>query len=144
MHAHTMSRRLRMRSGAPIAQKGVMLLEALIGILIFSLGVLGIVAMQATAIARLTDAKYRTEAAHLADRMIGTIWANRGTNVPTLAADWATEISGGATPLLPNATGANAPTVVVSGNRYTVTVYWQAPSATTRSNHIAIAYLDFN
>ena len=97
-----MSRRLRMRSGAPIAQKGVMLLEALIGILIFSLGVLGIVAMQATAIARLTDAKYRTEAAHLADRMIGTIWANRGTNVPTLAADWATEISGGATPLLPN------------------------------------------
>ena len=32
------------------------MLEALSGILIFSLGVLGIVAMQATAIARLTDA----------------------------------------------------------------------------------------
>jgi type IV pilus assembly protein PilV len=125
-------------------QRGVLLLEALIGLLIFSIGILAMVAMQATAISQVTDAKYRTEASTLADRMIGTIWANKGTNISTLSAAWATEISGGAVPLLPNATGANAPTVVVSGNQVTVTVRWQAPGAANPSNHIAIAYFDFN
>lgn len=121
-------------------QQGALLLEALIGLLIFSMGILALVGMQATAISQVTDAKYRSEAAFLADRMIGEIWANRGTNVPALAAAWAGEVSG----VLPNATGANAPTVVVAGSQITVTVFWQAPGASTVSNHLAIAYLDFN
>jgi type IV pilus assembly protein PilV len=125
-------------------QRGVLMLEALIGILIFSIGVLALVAMQATAISQTTDARYRSEAAFQADKMIGAIWANRGNNVSALASSWAYEVGGGAAPILPNATGANAPTVVVAGNQVTVTVYWQAPGASTRSNHVAIAYLDFN
>ena len=52
-------------------QSGVMLLEALIAILIFSLGVLGVVGMQASAIAASRDAKYRTDAALLANEIIG-------------------------------------------------------------------------
>lgn len=121
-------------------QKGVMLLEALIGLLIFSIGILALVGMQATAISQVTDAKYRSEASNLADRMIGQIWANRGTNVPSLTSAWASEVSN----VLPNATGANAPTVVVAGTQVTVTVFWQAPGASNPSNHVAIAYLDFN
>ncbi len=128
-------------------QRGVMLLEALIGILIFSIGVLALVAMQAVAISQASDAKYRSQAAFLADRLIGNIWANRGTNVTALTTAWVAEIDGtnpvGA-PLLPNVTGANAPTAVVTNNQLVVTVYWQAPGASTRSNHTAIAYLDFN
>lgn len=125
-------------------QRGVLLLEALIGLLIFSIGILALVAMQSAAISQVTDSKYRTEAAMLADRMIGTIWANKGNNIPALSSAWAYEISGGPTPLLPNATGANAPTVVVAGNQVTVTVKWQAPGAANPSNHVAIAYFDFN
>ncbi|MEQ1774626.1 MAG: hypothetical protein ABL891_12650 [Burkholderiales bacterium] len=121
-------------------QQGVMLLEALIGLLIFSMGILALVGMQATAISQVNDAKYRSEASHMADRMIGEIWANRGNNIPTLAAAWANDVNA----VLPNATGANAPTVVVVGTQVTVTVFWQPPAASTPSNHIAIAYLDFN
>lgn len=121
-------------------QSGVMLIEALIGLLIFSMGILALVGMQATAISQVTDAKYRSEAAFLADRMIGEIWVNKGTNVPTLSAAWATEVGN----VLPNATGANAPTVTVAGTQITVTVFWQAPGASSVSNHMAIAYLDFN
>jgi type IV pilus assembly protein PilV len=52
-------------------QSGVMLLEALIAILIFSLGILGVVGMQASAIAANRDAKYRTDAGLLANELIG-------------------------------------------------------------------------
>ena len=48
-----------------------MLLEALIAILIFSLGILGIVGMQASAIGASRDAKYRTDAGMLANEVIG-------------------------------------------------------------------------
>ena len=49
------------------AQSGVMLLEALIAILIFSLGILALIGLQATAISQSTDARYRSEAALLAN-----------------------------------------------------------------------------
>jgi len=121
-------------------QHGALLLEALIGILIFSIGILALVAMQATAISQVTDARYRTEAANLADRFIGGIWATKAADIPGSTTTWAADVVG----LMPNATGANAPTVVVAGNRITVTVYWQAPGAAVPSNHVSIAYLDFN
>ena len=57
-------------------QSGVMLLEAMIAILVFSLGVLGIVGMQASAIAASRDAKYRTDAGLLANEIIGAMWSS--------------------------------------------------------------------
>ena len=125
-------------------QRGVLLLEALIGILIFSIGVLALVAMQATAISQTTDARYRAEAAFLADRMIANIWANKNVSVSSLATQWANEITKANPPLLPGATGANAPTVVQAGNQVTVTVYWQAPGASNPSNHVAVATIEWN
>lgn len=59
-------------------QSGVMLLEALIAILIFSFGVLGIVGLQATAINTVQDAKYRSDAALLANELIGEMMARKG------------------------------------------------------------------
>jgi type IV pilus assembly protein PilV len=60
-------------------QAGVMLLEALIAILIFSLGILSLVALQATSIQLTGDAKYRTDATLLANRLIGEMWVSGGT-----------------------------------------------------------------
>lgn len=55
-------------------QQGVMLLEALIGILIFSVGILAMVGMQAAAFSASTDAKSRAEAAAFANQIISDIW----------------------------------------------------------------------
>ena len=60
-------------------QSGVMLLEALIAILIFSLGVLGIVGMQASAVKASRDAKYRADAGLLANELIGEMMSSDRT-----------------------------------------------------------------
>jgi type IV pilus assembly protein PilV len=65
----------------PKKQGGVILIEALIGILIFSIGILALIGMQAAAMKNTTDAKYRSEAAFLANQIIGQMWADR-TNLP--------------------------------------------------------------
>lgn len=56
------------------AQQGVMLLEALIGILIFSVGILAMVGMQAAAFSASADAKSRAEASAFANQIISDIW----------------------------------------------------------------------
>ena len=60
-------------------QSGVMLLEALIAILIFSLGVLGIVGMQSSAVKASRDAKYRADAGLLANELIGQMMSSDRT-----------------------------------------------------------------
>ena len=57
-------------------QSGMMLLEALLGILIFSIGILAMVAMQARSVSTLADAQYRVEAVNLANRLLSQIWVN--------------------------------------------------------------------
>lgn len=57
-------------------QTGSFLLEAVIGILIFFIGVLAMIALQANSIAIQNDSQYRVEAANLADQMLGQINLN--------------------------------------------------------------------
>lgn len=58
-------------------QQGVSLLEALISILIFAVGILAIVALQATSIRTGNEAKYRADASYLANQLIGRMWTDR-------------------------------------------------------------------
>jgi type IV pilus assembly protein PilV len=53
-----------------------MLIEALIGILIFSIGILALLGMQGSAIKNTTDARYRSEASYLASQIIGQMWVD--------------------------------------------------------------------
>ena len=126
-----------------------MLLEALIGILIFSIGILALLGMQATAMRATIDAKYRSEEAFLANEIIGTMWVDRvnlGLYDTSLAActghaecaAWVARVQ----TKLPNATGANAPTILIVGQQATVTVLWQRPGETTVSNHVAVAQIN--
>ncbi len=64
------------------AQRGFMVIEALVAILIFSLGILGLVAMGSTAIGAQSDARFRTDAAALADEIANqmAVKAARDTN----------------------------------------------------------------
>jgi type IV pilus assembly protein PilV len=57
-------------------QAGVMLLEALLAMLIFSIGILAIVGMQATALQDLGEAKYRSDASFLANQVVADMWSN--------------------------------------------------------------------
>jgi type IV pilus assembly protein PilV len=57
-------------------QSGVMLLEALIAILIFSLGILTVIGLQASSIKMAADAQLRTRASLLADYLIGQMWVS--------------------------------------------------------------------
>lgn len=57
----------------PEGQGGFFLLEALIALLIFSLGILGMVGMGGAAIAAQSDAQYRTEAANFANDIASQI-----------------------------------------------------------------------
>src|ERR1700752_1317847 len=57
-------------------EAGVMLIEALIGILIFSIGILALLGMQGAAIKSTTDAKYRSEASYLASQILGQMWVD--------------------------------------------------------------------
>src|SRR5450631_2255786 len=61
------------------AQTGAYLLEALIGILIFSFGILGIVGLQAQAIRITNDAEMRAEAIYLANSLISQMWTDNPT-----------------------------------------------------------------
>ena len=65
-----------MRTARKHRQQGVFLIEALMGILIFSLGILTLVAIQTSAISAQSDAQYRIEAANFSDQMLNQIWLN--------------------------------------------------------------------
>jgi len=63
-------------------QSGMALLEALIGILIFSIGILAMVAMQAASVSAVADAQYRVEAVNAANQLLSQIWVNIDRSSP--------------------------------------------------------------
>ena len=74
----------RRGSCASIArQRGVFLIEALVAILIFSLGILGMVAMGATAVSAQSDAQYRSDADAFANAIVSQIALNVDRGTPT-------------------------------------------------------------
>ena len=114
-------------------QSGVALLEALVGILIFSIGILALMGLQAQSIRNTVEAKYRNEAAYFANQIIGQMWVDRanlaaydtggGAN-PNMDA-WRTRVANS----LPRVVvgGTNSPEIDVAGNQVTVTIFWQMP-----------------
>jgi type IV pilus assembly protein PilV len=151
------------------AQAGVMLLEALLGLLIFSLGILALVAMQSVSISNVSNAKYRVEAAFAAEEIMNYMWLSDptpatlqlnfgypGGNSQYLL-NWVSKLQ---TPPygLPGSV-TYPPTVVVGApvgcipavppatipsqcaTPVTVTIRWKAPDAIAPSNHVAMTYI---
>ncbi len=141
---------------APQRQRGSFLLEALIGVLIVAFGVLGLIGLQAKTIQNVTDAQFRSEAVFLANSLIGQMWTSDQTQ---LVANFAsagggpnyTEFKNFVAARLPNATGANVPTVTVvpavapaTGTAVTVTVFWQPPGDVAVHDYVASAVVGEN
>lgn len=58
---------------------GYMLMEVLVSLVIFSIGILGVSAMQVVSLRADSAAKYRTDASILANLLIGRMWADDRT-----------------------------------------------------------------
>jgi type IV pilus assembly protein PilV len=125
-------------------QSGVALLEALVGILIFSIGILALMGLQAQSIRNTVEAKYRNEAAYLANQIIGQMWVDRadladydttaGANANMTA--WRTRVANTLPRVVPG--GTNTPTIVVAAKQVTVTVFWQMPGADSVQRQLSV------
>jgi type IV pilus assembly protein PilV len=148
------------------SQAGVALLEALIAILIFSLGILTVIGIQATSIKMAADAQLRTRAALLADQLVGQMWIG-GDNIAAIKTKFETGGTAYSTWLtddiqgingLPGVAGADddahstLPTVTVDDStgsdfgRVVVTLYWRTPSmsADQRHRHVVTSQISRN
>jgi type IV pilus assembly protein PilV len=143
------------------AQAGVMLLEALIGILIFSLGILSLVALQATSIQLTSDAKYRTDASLLANRLIGQMWASGLAPADLETAfesggdqynAWLADVQGieGLPGVVAASSGIDStlPTVTVNAatGRVEITLFWRTPQmptsgANSSHSHVVVSQI---
>ena len=121
----------------PERQAGLTLIETLIAILIFSFGVLGLVGYQVTATKLTSDAKNRSDAALLADELIGKMLVSDHSLVKTKfssspAGSEYTSWKGAVSGMLPGA-ASNPPTVTIDAQsgQVTIVLFWQAPYETT-------------
>jgi type IV pilus assembly protein PilV len=89
-----------------VEQRGIALLETLIAVVVFSIGVLGLIGLLGISVKSSSDAKYRADAAYLANQVVSRMWVDQ-TNVGSYAhnaAAAACSAAGGA-----SATSAYAP-----------------------------------
>jgi type IV pilus assembly protein PilV len=139
-----------------------MLLEALVAIVIFSFGVLALVGLQAVAVKVTSDAKYRSDAALLANQLIGQMWTSdrtqatlqtnfsspSGVGYQAWAGSGSTPASGTVMQALPGAQ-ATPPTVVIAPvtatavptSLVTITIFWQPPNDPDQHRYVTVAQI---
>lgn len=108
-------------------QAGMTLIEVLVALLLFSFGVLGMVALQARASQYSFDAEDRSRAALLANEIATQMWMAQSTTLgSSVVSAWQARVQDTTVSGLPNATGsisdADADGVV------TVEIRWRSPA----------------
>lgn len=133
----------RARTVSEKAQGGIALVEALIAVLLFSLGILALVGLQAVMSKNVTHAKLRAEASFLANQLIGQMWVDQA-NLSSYAAtggicategyanctNWQTQVS----QVLPN---GNAD-VTINGTVVSISLNWRLPGDGEADNQFQI------
>ncbi len=141
---------MKHRTYTPPRQKGLMLIEALVAILIFSMGVIAMMGLQAASVKLSSDAKYRSDANLLANELIGQMWASDRTPATLITNfqggagangaiynNWVADVAAA----LPGVNGvaANQPIVTVTqvpptppatstSDQVTITIFWKSPN----------------
>lgn len=146
------------------AQSGIIIIEVLIAVLVFSFGILGVIHLQASAIKLNADAKLRSDASYLAGQIISQMWIDRshlanyihypdGTPASTgctftgsagssaHVTSWvgAADKPGSVMHSLPNA--AAQIKVETGTNQVTVTVCWRSPQEDETHNFTSTALI---
>jgi len=155
------------RNGFDASRRGFVLIDALVAIVIFSIGIVGLVELQASAIQMTSAASYRLNAAMFADQVIAQMWAydpgqlssdyvgshgNGGTKYTAWLNSMDCTNTAHATGCLPGIP-ANPPSIQVvqqtitnsSNNQYqvTVTVNWQAPGDSNAHSYVSITDIGY-
>lgn len=136
--------------GRRLPARGFTMMEVLVALLVFSLGVLALVSIQGTAVRMSTDARNRATATFLADQILARMlisdpatagtFAHRATgNAPcapggaasgnAVVTGWLAEVAS----QLPNATANQQQIVVGADGRVTVRLCWQQGNEAPRS-----------
>jgi type IV pilus assembly protein PilV len=154
-------------------QRGMLLIEVMVALLLFVVGILGLVQAMNVSQSAQSDAQFRADAATHASNIVQQIWLrvdhttaaafdtslatfqhlNSGTacafsgtaSTNTDVTDWIAKVRTGST-ALPGATAAmqQVRIDVAAGNRVTVTLCWQGPKDTAPRKHIYSAYVNEN
>jgi len=111
-------------------EEGFLLLEVLLAIVIFSIGILAVLGLQAVMVKHSTEARMRSVASLVAEERISEMWAD-----PALAPS-RVELDTNIEPILPN--GRRTVVQLVPG-RYQVTVTWQLPGQTEPHRFVTVA-----
>jgi type IV pilus assembly protein PilV len=108
-------------------QRGVVLLEAMVAILLFSMGVLALVGLQAAMIKNTSDSKFRADASYIAQQWIGRMWADP-TNLGGYLIPDNTNIYYDISADLPNGVRiVTQPDSTNFPNLFMLTIKWQQP-----------------
>lgn len=151
----------------PSLTRGIVLIDALVAILIFSVGIVGMVALQGSAVEMTGASNYRINAAMLTDQVIAQMWATDPSKIESLfagsggsgGADYVTWFNSADCTSTTPATGclpgvkANPPSIAVaaqsissSGNtqyQVTVTVHWKAPSDNSAHTYVSVTAIGY-
>jgi type IV pilus assembly protein PilV len=111
----------------PHSQTGAGLIEVLVSILIFSFGILGLVALHARGTQLSVDAEDRNRAALLANEIATQMLTMQSVNLAETAVKaWQVRVANAQVGGLPQGVG----NVVVNGNVANITITWRPPSRT--------------
>ncbi len=113
------------------------MLEALVGLLVFSFGVLGLVGLHGAMTKAQTMSRFRADAVTLAGDLVGTMWAD----MPRVAMydsatceahapckNWSDKVAA----VLPG----GQPTIVVNNGLVTITIAWTMPGEAVPNSYV--------
>lgn len=124
----------------PPHQAGFVLMDVLVSILLFSVGVLALMALQTAMTRNQTEAKIRADASYLANELIGMMWGqhvdlSKFTTTDCTTVDLCKEWQAKVASALPNGEGKVEASEVVPDPAsgaisadVTVTISWKSPS----------------
>lgn len=109
------------------SNRGVGLIEVLVSLLVFSLGVLGLVGLQARSVQIETQAGDRTRAANLANEVVTQMWVNQTTYLsPAQLEGWNDRVKDPSTGGLPS--GVVTVSKPDADRVVTITIEWRPPT----------------
>lgn len=113
-------------------QRGIVMIEAMVAVLLFTIGVLALVGLQSAMTRNQTDAKLRGDASYLANEIVGTMWGD-AANISSYATancaayarcnDWKGKVER----LMPNGSVTVTLGSGASAGAVTVTINWTTP-----------------
>ncbi len=105
----------------PSGQQGIALIESLIAIVIFSMGILALVGLQTAMVSNTTASKFRADASYIAQQKLGQLWADPSNVVAST-----TDLSA-----LPN---GKCEITIPGPGQVLIVVTWQNPGETEVHN----------